>query len=141
MLTSRRPLRQKRYSVGMNARIADAGTKYLAISTVCALFERAIAAGQPAEGIGQPEQQAAENLDLSKGICNKPLQHDADHGEANEGDDGPGVARSAANYPSTRSHSEDGKCFAGSYLPTRIPRQSDSGLYSGSALCISCRRS
>ena len=41
MLTSRRPLRQKRYSVGMNARIADAGTKYLAISTVCALFERA----------------------------------------------------------------------------------------------------
>jgi hypothetical protein len=44
MLTSRRPLRQKRYSVGMNARIADAGTKYLAISTstVCALFEREI---------------------------------------------------------------------------------------------------
>jgi hypothetical protein len=33
-----------------------------------------------------------------------------------------------AAYPSTRSHSEDGKCFAGSYSPTRMPRQSDSGL-------------
>ena len=127
----------------MNARIADAGTKYLAISTVCALFERAppLVSRQRVSDSQSSRPLRIWILDSSKEICNKPLQHDADHGEANEGDDGPGVARSAANYPSTRSHSEDGKCFAWSYLPTRIPRQSDSGLYSGSALCISCRRS
>jgi hypothetical protein len=43
-------------------------------------------------------------------------------------------------YSSTRSHSEDGKCFASSCSPMRIPRESDSGWYSGSTLCISCRR-
>ena len=44
-------------------------------------------------------------------------------------------------YPTTRSHSDEGKCFAWSYSPTRMPRQSDSGLYSRSMLCISPRRS
>jgi hypothetical protein len=31
-------------------------------------------------------------LDSSRGICSKPPEHDADHGDADEGDDSCGVA-------------------------------------------------